>query len=153
MITKIDAIGGMFDLPHHKDIGIVIVPPGAELYCSGRARMWRETVAVMVKSFGCTDGRCECARILQVLQCPFLDFGQDWCEPDSAARKWACEAGARRVTIRGGIKPLTAECTLAVPDFVRRGSSWYIVDEALCLARFPGIMVHYQGLLGCECDV
>ena len=48
--------------------------------------------------------------------------------------------------VRGGIKPLTAEGTLVIPDFVRHGGSRYIADEALCLAKFPDIAVHYQGI-------
>lgn len=72
-----------------------------------------------------------CTGIRQTLLLPSGDpdgWGQCYIPPNRKARQWAKAHNYSRITIRGGIPPLTIDGTVAVPDFVMSGTSWYIVN-------------------------
>lgn len=76
------------------------------------------------------DGAGSCTGVRQVLPLT-SDKPEGWSQlyvtPNRRAREWAKAHDCPRITVRGGIPPLTLEGQVAVPDFAMSGTHWYIV--------------------------
>lgn len=112
-----------------EEIRALELPAGRVLYCKGEALSYGYDAVLIVDRFAADDGRLACTMVRQVLPCNDGEWGQDHILPHKAAREWARDSGAQRVTVPGGIAPLTLEGWVAVPDFAMSGTSWYIVRE------------------------
>lgn len=125
------------------EVFAVEMDPGDTLYCKGRAYTWGEpTVCIADRVNGSTRG-ASCTMIRQVLPCPYRDWSQDYIDPNRKARDRARRSGCQRVTVPGGVPPLTLEGQIAVPDFSMSGTSWFIANESILLVN--GVRPHLLG--------
>ena len=109
-----------------EDICAVEVRAGDALVCRGSVVRFDRPAAAIVDRL---NGN-HCTMIRQVLECTSGEWGQDWIDPDPACRAWARANNCPRVTVPGGIPPLTPEGIVAVPDFRMSGTNWYMVPES-----------------------
>ena len=126
------------------EVCAVQVWPGDTLVCRGSVVRFDRPAAVMVDRLRGNH----CTMIRQVLYCSTDEWGQDWISPDPAAREWARKRNCQRVTVPGGIPPLTPEGMLAVPDFRMSGTSWYMVPEGAPPLLADGVKWHCLGAVG-----
>lgn len=103
------------------------------IFCKGKSYHWDKPVVLMADRLNHRRGVWQTTMIRQVLECPDHEWGQDYAKPNRKARSWAESNGMPRVTVPGGIPPLTKEGTVAVPDFGVSGTSWFIVPEAVAV--------------------
>ena len=144
-MIKIDARKLKSMSVHPDEVCALELNPGETITCKGKSYTWDKPVALMVDRLHCHNGVYRTTMIRQVLELLHDEWGQDYADPAPKARAWAKKAGARRVTVPGGIPPLTIEGTIAVPDFSMSGTSWFIVPED----KVPvfDLTVHYLGAL------
>ena len=114
------------------EVCAVAMEPGdsLEIIQGRRSRVIRATHHMVLMCDRYTGGTC--TGIRQVLQVPDRTpdgWSQLYIMPSRKAREWAKAHNCPRITVRGGIPPLTVDGTIAVPDFARTGTSWYIVDS------------------------
>ena len=113
------------------EVGAVEMAPGEELEVLKGRRPYifcaqRQCVLICDRFTGGT-----CTGIRQTLLLPSGDpdgWGQCYIPPNRKARQWAKAHNYSRITVRGGIPPLTIDGTVAIPDFAMSGTSWYIVN-------------------------
>lgn len=113
------------------EVCAVAMEPGdsLEIIQGRRSRVIRATHHMVLMCDRYTGGTC--TGIRQTLLLPSGDpdgWGQCYIPPNRKARQWAKAHNSSRITIRGGIPPLTIDGTVAVPDFAMSGTSWYIVN-------------------------
>lgn len=125
-----------------EEVCAISVLPGEVLRCKQERLSWDKPVVCIVDRFNWA--RRSCTMVRQVLEAPYEDWGQDYIEPNRKARDLARRAGCERVTVPGGIPPLTLEGTVAVPDFNMSGTSWFVANESI-LAAVPEAVVHFLG--------
>ena len=124
-----------------EEVCAVQVWPGDVLVCRDAVASFERPAAVIVDRLSGT----RCTMIRQVLEDTSGDWGQDWIDPDPACRAWARSHNCPRVTVPGGIPPLTREGTVAVPDFKMSGTSWFLVPEDAPPLLAEGIRWHLLG--------
>lgn len=113
------------------EVCAVAMEPGdsLEIIQGRRSRVIRATHHMVLMCDRYTGGTC--TGIRQTLLLPSGDpdgWGQCYIPPNRKARQWAKAHNYSRITIRGGIPPLTIDGTVAVPAFAMSGTSWYIVN-------------------------
>lgn len=109
------------------EVCAVELSPGESLWCRGKRLSWDVPVVCIVDRLGGTSGHPTCTMVRQTLELSNADWGQNYTKPSPSARDRARRAGYPRVTVPGGIPPLTNEGTIAIPDFSMSGTNWYIV--------------------------
>lgn len=114
------------------EVCATVLRKGETLWCKGELHSYDSDVALIVDRLKQhDDGSWNCTMIRQVLPTPSDEWGQEWVDPCPPLREAARKIGLERVTVPGGIPPLTLEGTVAVPDFSMSGTSWYIAGESL----------------------
>lgn len=129
-----------------EDICAVEVRAGDALVCRGSVVRFDRPAAAIVDRL---HGR-RCTMIRQVLECANGEWGQDWIDPDPACRAWSRAHNCPRVTVPGGIPPLTPEGVVAVPDFGMSGTRWYMVPEGAGPLLADHVRWHCLGAEGKE---
>ena len=133
-----------------EEVCAVALEPGESLMCRGIRHECKAGVVAIVDRL--TTGReCpRCTMIRQVLSVQDDAWGQDWIAPNRAAREWARKHNCQRVTVPGGIPPLTPEGIVAVPDFRMSGTSWYMVPEGARPLLADSVRWHCLGAVEME---
>ena len=127
------------------EVCAVELDPCEYLDCRGKKHYSLCSMVAMVDRLEIKGDTGSCTMIRQMMSNEDDAWGQDWISPDQAAREWARKHNCQRVTVPGGIPPLTPEGIVAVPDFRMSGTSWYMVPEDAEPLLAEGVKWHCLG--------
>lgn len=124
------------------EVSAVEIKPGEMLLVCGEPVVFDRYAVAMVDRLDTISHTCTMIR--QVLNdvSPLHEWSQNYIEPNCKVRAWAKEHNCPRVTVPGGIPPLTRGGQVAVPDFNMSGTSWYIV-HLVHLSGFE-VKLHFE---------